>query len=442
MEDQEETCPPPMNGAFQHVMFFLFVTFSSGALFGWSVVEENIAAAGLAGKKYQGYGFLVCLFFFAFSGFLLHIKLLSLFLRKLSFQTIIYLSAFLYELALFLVIVGAYWLPEMLFISEILIAFTGALIYVQGFCLFPNFKAHAVLIIISFSLSSLMFEVTLIPIPIWGSMLLWMLVFGAVTVFYHPKTCKDMSCSESSWENIKKCLLQINLYPTYITILVSIASKTFYQQTYWSRISELGYITNSNLQLVYTFSMVSCFVSGFLNFARLEIGHMIWCALTIVYQILAIVSNNIYVIGVNLFIMNIAGTGIISTALSLNTQNSDLFESNSLSYLAMAFGNVLGVSVGLGLKEDYHKADIPMMMICMIVVIVTVIWEGIMWRNNIKCNPPIEESNDMQSKPKESNEIDSEKKSSEEKVSSEENAADSDSNSDSEVEKIDVKDEI
>lgn len=381
----------PMNSAFQHVMFFFLLMFSSGALFGWGVFEDNMEQGNYIGKKFNGYGFFVCLFTFSVSGFVLHIKLLSVLLHRFSFRSIILFSGSLYILGLLCAIIGCEYVPELLFISEILISTNGSLIYVLGFCLFSNFKNHAVIILLGFSLSSLMFEVTLIPIPIWISIIIWIILFGLILILYNPRTSKSMSCNYSSWNNVKRCLTQYQLYPTYLTVLIGLASKSYYQQTYWIRISDLGY-DNSLMQLIFTLSMISSSLSSFVNFVKLEYAHIIWCVLTALYQLIIIFTNDVYFIAVNLFIMNIAGTGIISTGLSLNAQNSELFESNALSYLTMVFGNVIGLSVGLGLKSDYRNAEIPLMVTCTILISVIIVWEVAMWVFNF-CKPKIKNMN-------------------------------------------------
>lgn len=74
-----------MNSNFQHFAFFAVTTLTTGALFGWAVLEQSIRKQNLVGDKYYEHGFFVCLCTFAFTGFLLHIKGLNLLLKWLKF---------------------------------------------------------------------------------------------------------------------------------------------------------------------------------------------------------------------------------------------------------------------------------------------------------------------------------------------------------------------
>lgn len=121
-----DECPISyMNGVWQHIVMFLLVTLTSGALFSWLVVEYHFAAADMVGKKYNGYGFLTCVFVFIVSGILLHIKLLGVILNRISFMSSIYIAVALFIVGLMCIPIGGMLVPEFLFVAEILISYAG-----------------------------------------------------------------------------------------------------------------------------------------------------------------------------------------------------------------------------------------------------------------------------------------------------------------------------
>ena len=79
----------------------------------------------MIGKKYNGFGFLTCVLTFILAGTFLHMKLLSLILSKMKFLTSIYFAVGLFILGLVCIIIGAMFIPEFLFVAEILISYAG-----------------------------------------------------------------------------------------------------------------------------------------------------------------------------------------------------------------------------------------------------------------------------------------------------------------------------
>jgi hypothetical protein len=85
----------------------------------------------LPGAKYNGCGFMTCVVTYIVSSISFHAKLLALLLNKLSFKVVNSIAICVFVSGMVLAILGALYVPELLFVSEICISVSGALLYVM-----------------------------------------------------------------------------------------------------------------------------------------------------------------------------------------------------------------------------------------------------------------------------------------------------------------------
>ncbi|CAL6090242.1 Conserved_hypothetical protein [Hexamita inflata] len=331
------------NKPLQYVLLFLLVSLTSGSLFCWIVLENHFAQHDMPGKKYNGYGFMTCLLTFVITGTVLHMKLLSLILQKMKFMTSIYMGVALFILGLILIVVGALYVPELLFAAEILISYAGSQIYVSMFCLFPCFKHHAVSMSCAFATSTMLLQVVDVPVPFYVPFVVWIVLLLLVTVFFKPNQPEKIFTHSSKLEKMKEVFKYTELYPVYLNVLFGMAAKSYYQNGYFARLAHLG-IDPTNMQYIYTVSNFSSILAGFFNFLKLEQSHVINVVLSVVFNLLILTYECEFTISLNLFLMNISSTGVITSALSLCPTESNLFESNSIVYISMFLGDIIGMA--------------------------------------------------------------------------------------------------
>ncbi|CAL6034062.1 Conserved_hypothetical protein [Hexamita inflata] len=368
------------NKPLQYVLLFLLVSLTSGSLFCWIVLENHFAQHDMPGKKYNGYGFMTCLLTFVITGTVLHMKLLSLILQKMKFMTSIYMGVALFVLGLVLIVVGAMYVPELLFAAEILISYAGSQIYVSMFCLFPCFKHHAVSMSCAFATSTMLFQIVDVPVPFYVPFVVWIVLLLLVTAFFKPNQPEKIFTHSSKLEKMKEVFKYTELYPVYLNVLFGMAAKSYYQNGYFARLAHLG-IDPTNMQYIYTVSNFSSILAGFFNFLKLEQSHVINVVLSIVFNLLVLTYENEVTIAFNLFLMNIAMTGVVTSSLSLCNSISNLFESNSFTYIALFLGDMIGLMSGVSLP--IKTSDYLVVLTSMVIQIISVGTQMVVWRRKI-----------------------------------------------------------
>lgn len=88
--------------------------------------------------------------------------------------------------------------------------------------------------------------------------------------------------------------------------------------------------------------------------------------MSMVFNLLILVNNGLVVSCINLFLMNISSTGYLTASLSLCYEDSKLFESNTLVYIAMCLGDIIGI-VADKLKTNILIADYIVIIPCLII---------------------------------------------------------------------------
>lgn len=95
-------------------------------------------------------------------------------------------------------------------------------------------------------------------------------------------------------------------------------------------------------------------------------SHIINMIMSMVFNLLILVNNGLVVSCINLFLMNISSTGYLTASLSLCYEDSKLFESNTLVYIAMCLGDIIGI-VADKLKTNILIADYIVIIPCLII---------------------------------------------------------------------------
>lgn len=106
--------------------------------------------------------------------------------------------------------------------------------------------------------------------------------------------------------------------------------------------------------------------------------------MSIVFNILILSNNGLVVSCINLFLMNISSTGYITASLSLCYEDSKLFESNTLVYIAMCVGDIIGI-VADKLKQDIIIADYIVIIPCLLIQTMCTVSLFFIWRNKLSC---------------------------------------------------------
>jgi hypothetical protein len=78
-------------------------------------------------------------------------------LNYLSFKTVNLIGGAVFVCGMVLAVMGAMYLPALLFVSEVFISVSGALLYVMQFLLYGTFKYHSVIMSIAYAISTLLF---------------------------------------------------------------------------------------------------------------------------------------------------------------------------------------------------------------------------------------------------------------------------------------------
>ncbi|CAL6099784.1 Conserved_hypothetical protein [Hexamita inflata] len=339
------------NTGIQHLYVFLLVSLTSGSLFCWVVLENHFEQYNMPGKKYNGYGFMTCLLTFVITGTVMHMKLLSLILQKMKFMASIYMGVALFITGLILIVIGAMYIPELLFAAEILISYAGCQIYVSIFCLFPVFKQFAVIVSCAFAVSTMMLQIVDLPIPFYVSFVVWIVLLLFTTIFFRPNEPVQIFAHSAKLEKMKDVFKYTELYPVYLNVLFGMAAKSYYQNGFFKRLQELN-IQPDNLQYFFTVSNFSSILAGLTNFLPLEWSHLFNVFISIVFNVLVLTYQNKVTVLLNLFLMNISLTGVVTSAKCLCNSVSNLFESNSLNYVAMFIGDMIGLISGVSISTQ------------------------------------------------------------------------------------------
>eukprot|EP00703_Trepomonas_sp_PC1_P002832 JAP93774.1 Transmembrane domain-containing protein [Trepomonas sp. PC1] len=354
-----------MNSIVQHILLFLQISLTSGCIFCWIVYEIFLNEHDLPGKKYSGCGFMTCVVTYIVSSIAFHVKLLSVFMSKFSFRAISIAASAVFIAGLASAIIGGMYIPEMLFLSEILLSSSGALLYVMQFSLYDSFKYHAVIVSVGFATSTLLFQVVNVMSYFWIQLVIWMVLVLTTTLFYNP-VYDHLSNHQSTLQVLKEAFGHKQLYALYTNALFSMSFKCYYTNSYYQRLQRLN-IDPPTMSLIFSLSGFSSVAAGFLN-VNLNVAHVLFSAMTISFAVMVLIIENQVTISVNLFLMNISSTGIITSALSICGETN--FEASSFVYFAMLVGDMVGF-VPYSRTSDQVLASISAVMhICVCVYLV------------------------------------------------------------------------
>ncbi|CAL6041646.1 Conserved_hypothetical protein [Hexamita inflata] len=368
------------NKPVQYFLLFMLVSLTTGSLFCWLVLEYHFDSHDMPGKKYNGKGFYVCLLTFIFSGTILHMKLVSIILQKMKFMTQIYMGVAIFIVGLALIPVGAMYVPELLFISEILISYAGCQIYCCLFCLYPSFKNHAVIMSCGFATSTMLFQAVDANMPFYVTFVVWIALLLLVTIFFKPVEPEVIFTHSSKLDKMKEVMKYTKLYPVYLCVLFGTAAKSYYENGFFYRLGQKN-ISQTNMNYVYSASNFSSILAGLFNFIGLEHAFVINVFISIVFNVIVLAFENEVTCSINLFLMNISSTGVITSALSMCANESGLFESSSIIYLSLLFGDIIGMASLL--RTDLRKVDLAVITPSMIIQIISFFWFIVIYRKNL-----------------------------------------------------------
>lgn len=97
------------------------------------------------------------------------------------------------------------------------------------------------------------------------------------------------------------------------------------------------------MNLVYTFANFSSVLSGLFDLLDFKIAHIIGTVGSIIFNIILLSSHTLVASCINLFLMNISMTVVITASLLLCATESKYFESNSLTYLSLLIGDLIAL---------------------------------------------------------------------------------------------------
>ena len=98
------------------------------------------------------------------------------------------------------------------------------------------------------------------------------------------------------------------------------------------------------MSLVYAFANFSSIFSGLFNLMDFRLAHVIGTSGSVIFSILVMSSHTLIASCVNLFLISISLTVIITSSLLICVKYSKYFESNSLTYVMLLLGNVIALA--------------------------------------------------------------------------------------------------
>ena len=111
------------------------------------------------------------------------------------------------------------------------------------------------------------------------------------------------------------------------------------------------------MDLIYSFANFSAAFAGLFNLMDFRLAHIIGTIASITFNIILLSSHTLVASCINLFIMNIGMTVVITSSLLICTKHSKYFESNSLTYLSMLIGDLIALSGNNYTNIGFDKMD-------------------------------------------------------------------------------------
>ena len=111
------------------------------------------------------------------------------------------------------------------------------------------------------------------------------------------------------------------------------------------------------MNLVYSFANFSAAFAGLFNLMDFRLAHIIGTMGSIVFNITLLSSHTLVASCINLFVMNIGMTVVITSSLLICTKHSKYFESNSLTYLSMLIGDLVALAGNSYESIGFDKMD-------------------------------------------------------------------------------------
>ncbi|CAL6037498.1 Transmembrane_domain-containing protein [Hexamita inflata] len=351
-------------------MLFFLVALVSGSVFGWLVFENHLLTHNMPGKKYNGYGFTTCVLSFICSGLVLQTKL-SAILSKLSFKSQIYVGISIFSIGLTLTYVGAVYTPELLFVAEILLSFSGCQIHITCLQLSHNFKTHSFLMTCAFAISTTLFQFVDLNVPFYVVFIIWFILTLIVALVFNPNY-KRVKINQFAFQELQT-ILKSKQYPIYLSIIFGTGFKSYYGSGYFVRLKDLG-INSRNMQFVCTGANFMGIFSFLFEYFRPEWGFVISNIICVVAQVIVLVYQDIYVIALNSVLVNVAISSILSQATKLS--NQDFPGVNVVISAAQLLGSLFGLVIGYFLPIQFCDYIVVisasiMQILCVIIFTVT-----------------------------------------------------------------------
>lgn len=98
------------------------------------------------------------------------------------------------------------------------------------------------------------------------------------------------------------------------------------------------------MSLVYAFANFSSVLSGLFNLMDFRLAHVIGTIGSIAFNIIVLTSHTLVASCINLFLINISLTIIITSSLLICVKYSKYFESNSLTYVVLLIANLIALA--------------------------------------------------------------------------------------------------
>ncbi|KAH0574256.1 Transmembrane domain-containing protein [Spironucleus salmonicida] len=329
-----------MNTVGQHICLFLFSVFSTGELFGFSLLEQNM--------NFPPYSFATASLSFSIAGLILNFYTLDYIIAKLQIKITLLVGVFLLEVGL--IFAQFPQLHPCGYISCISIGSGNALIYSSLFYLYGNFKSFGVIISFGFGFSTTLFYLSyLTKYTLYG--LNFMIV--VTYLIFNPKS-EPVVFQKQSFNFKSKTTIFLTLSISFSCFGKNLLTSTFFKF--------------SQDQLIFTLALLFGLVSSIFLFS-VPVSFAVFQIFSVISLLLSVFSTE-KIVQAAFFLANFSASGMISLSFILSTVTN----SSSLVYFALLISNLAGYFSGFA-----HQIHQVVYVCCCISGLVFAILGAIAW---------------------------------------------------------------
>ena len=366
--------------AWQHVLLFAIEFLTSGFFFSWAVLEDSMAARGMAGARSAGLGFVTALATFVASGIACHLGVLPAAVRRVRLRTLVGAAGAVFAAGLGLLTAGAYFWAPLVLVAAVVTTCASTLVYTAMFYLADQYRFFSTLSSVAFAGSSLLFQFYTLNVCFWAVGVAWAAALCLCLPFFRPDEGRVARPAETrSCAGMFRVLGTRECLPVYAGLLFSMVGKIYYQNNYFRRLETYGLHSDAMVAAFSLSNFLGVF-GGLLNLMSPRPAHVATLGAIALFYVLATVDAGLHcpgLIAANLFLMNVSTTGMITSALVLVAQLSRRLETDAAVYFVLGLGNALGI--GLSYLPDIRLADLVVMPVCLVAVCATAAVDVVLW---------------------------------------------------------------